>query len=289
MNIPDATCLNEAAEGIITVCLSDIQHIGLDRQDLLKEICQMDDRAVYFNPIKNKRTFEEISTEIKRLIIAGVFKPGDRLPAEAEIARQFGVGRQTVREALRLLELSGFLVVHSGGGGGSVVTNTILDTLSKSFLDAVLMGNIGVAELTLARTQIEKLVVSYAVVHATEEDFEALGANIRAGMEKIDRGIWAFEENVDFHVLLAKASHNGVFVIVVESVMTIVADFLRRIPQPVAVSKKVLQQHANILAALKDRDNDLVLTLLAKDLGFVDDRLRSSFEKLGNPEENHKA
>lgn len=249
----------------------------------------MNDKAVHFNPIRNKRTFEEISTEIKRLIIEGVFKPGDRLPAEAEIARQFRVGRQTVREALRLLELSGFLTVHSGGGGGSVVTNTILDTLSKSFLDAVLMRNIGVAELTLARTQIEKLVVSHAVVHASEEDFAALTDNLRAGMEKIDSGIWAFEENVDFHVLLAKASHNGVFVIVVESVMTIVADFLRRIPQPVAVSKRVLQRHANILAALKDRDNDRVLAHLAKDLRFVDDRLRSSFDKLGNSTENNKA
>jgi DNA-binding FadR family transcriptional regulator len=249
----------------------------------------MDDRAVYFNPIKNKRTFEEISTEIKRLIIEGVFKPGDRLPAEAEIARQFGVGRQTVREALRLLELSGFLTVHSGGGGGSVITNTILDTLSKSFRDAVLMRNIGVSEVTLARTQIEKLVVSHAIVHASEEDFDALEANIRAGMEKIDRGVWAFEENVAFHVLLARASHNGVFVIVVESIMTIVADFLRRIPQPVAVSKKVLQGHASILAALKDRDSNLVLSHLAKDLRFVDNRLRSSFENLGNSGENNKA
>jgi DNA-binding FadR family transcriptional regulator len=248
----------------------------------------MDDKAVYFSPIKSKRTFEEISTEIKRLIIEGVFKPGDRLPAEAEIARQFGVGRQTVREALRLLELSGFLVVHCGGGGGSVVTNTILNTLSKSFLDAVLMRNISVAELTLARTQIEKVVAAHAVAHASEEDFAALTGNIKAGMEKIDRGIRAFEENIDFHVLLAKASHNGVFVVVVESIMTIVADFLRRIPQPVAVSKKVLEQHANILAALKDRDNDLVLVHLYKDLRFVDDRLRSSIAKPRNSGENGK-
>jgi GntR family transcriptional regulator, transcriptional repressor for pyruvate dehydrogenase complex len=60
-----------------------------------------------FQPIKGKRTFEEVSDKIKSLVIKGILKVGDRLPSEAELARQFSVGRQSVREALRLLELSG--------------------------------------------------------------------------------------------------------------------------------------------------------------------------------------
>jgi len=57
-----------------------------------------------FKPIRGKRTFEEISSEIKRLIFDGVLKPGDKLPSEIELAKMFAVGRQSVREALRLLE-----------------------------------------------------------------------------------------------------------------------------------------------------------------------------------------
>jgi len=57
-----------------------------------------------FTPLKNPRTFEEVSNRIKKLIFDGVFKPGDKLPPEIEIAQQFNVGRQSIREALRILE-----------------------------------------------------------------------------------------------------------------------------------------------------------------------------------------
>jgi DNA-binding transcriptional MocR family regulator len=72
-----------------------------------------------FTPIESKRTFEEISSKVKTLIFDGTLKPGDRLPSELELAKQFGVGRQSVREALRLLELSGFVSIQKGYGGDS--------------------------------------------------------------------------------------------------------------------------------------------------------------------------
>jgi DNA-binding FadR family transcriptional regulator len=61
-----------------------------------------------FVPIKDLRTVNEISTKIKDLIFSGVLKPGDRLPSEVKLAQQLNVGRQTIREALRLLKISGF-------------------------------------------------------------------------------------------------------------------------------------------------------------------------------------
>jgi len=59
------------------------------------------DKAL-FTPVENKRTFEEVSSKIKALVFEGVLKPGDKLPSEAQLAKQFKVGRQTVREALRI-------------------------------------------------------------------------------------------------------------------------------------------------------------------------------------------
>lgn len=71
-----------------------------------------------FEPFKNnKRAFEEVSSSIKSLIFKGILQPGDKLPSEGELANQFNVGRQTVREALRILELSGFIKVQKGFGG----------------------------------------------------------------------------------------------------------------------------------------------------------------------------
>ncbi|MBP7528404.1 MAG: FadR family transcriptional regulator [Syntrophorhabdaceae bacterium] len=248
----------------------------------------MDKKPVYFNPIKNRRTFDEISTEIKKMIIEGIFKPGDKLPSESEIARQFNVGRQTVREALRLLELSGFLRVHKGGGGGSIITNTILDTISKSLLDAVLMKNISVAELTRARSDIEKLVISQAVENATEEDISILNENISKGSKKIARGVQAFEENIGFHILLAKTSKNGVFTIVVESIMAIVADFLSRIPQTLEISARIMGEHKQMVDAIVEHDKERAIKLMDAHLGFVDVRFKSSFEEIAGQKKIHK-
>ncbi len=75
-----------------------------------------------FTPVKGSRTFEEVSNQIKKLIFGGVFKPGDKLLPETELAQQFNVGRQSIREALRILELSGFITIQKGGGGEAVTT-----------------------------------------------------------------------------------------------------------------------------------------------------------------------
>ena len=144
----------------------------------------------------NKRAFEDVSTKIKKWIIQGVVKPGDKLPSETQLARQFNVGRQTVREALRLLELSGFLTVHQGAHGGSVVTNTILETLCQSFLDAVQMKNISVAEVIAARNEIDKMVLIQAIRNATEEDISLLNENIRKAEQKLSQNILAFEKTM---------------------------------------------------------------------------------------------
>ena len=239
----------------------------------------MKSKAGYSNRLNNKRAFEEVSIKIKKWIIQGVVKPGDKLPSETELARQFKVGRQTVREALRLLELSGFLTVHKGAHGGSVITNTILDTLSQSFLDAVQMKNISVAEVIAARGEIDKMVLTQAIRNATAEDISLLNENIRKAEQKLARNVPAFEENITFHTALAKATHNGIFVIVVESIMTIMADFLSRTPQTISASRKNIKDHKDILKSLVERDEARGLSLTDNHLKLVEDIFVTSFDK----------
>jgi len=108
-----------------------------------------------FPRIKPRRAFEEISKEIKQMIFSGVLKPGSRLPSETELASQFGVGRQTIREALRLLELSGFIGTQTKGAGGPVVVNTILNTIGNSFMDLFRMKQITIGQVTSARVHMK--------------------------------------------------------------------------------------------------------------------------------------
>ncbi|MFH1123905.1 MAG: GntR family transcriptional regulator, partial [Pseudomonadota bacterium] len=137
----------------------------------------MNRQKALFTPFKNERTFEKVSSRIKGLIFDGVLRSGDRLPSENELAHQFSVGRQTVREALRILELSGFITTQKGGSGGPLIKNTILNTISDLYLDAFRMEKISIQELTLVRCEIEKVVLSHAIDKADESDIEALKQN----------------------------------------------------------------------------------------------------------------
>ena len=240
-----------------------------------------------FTPIKSPRTFEEVSNQIKKLIFDGVFKPGDKLPSEIEIAQQFNVGRQSIREALRILELSGFITIQKGGGGGAIIKDTISNTISELFLDAFQLEKITIEELTIARFEIEKIVLKYAIENADESDIESLQKNIREAREKIKNNILAVNENIRFHKLLARASKNHLFVIVVEAVTTAIRHFMSGLgPDPESSdskkwysenmmnSKNSLAYHEDILNAVIEKKLDIAVDILEDHLLELKGRLQ---------------
>jgi GntR family transcriptional regulator, transcriptional repressor for pyruvate dehydrogenase complex len=236
-------------------------------------------RSPVFRRIKPRRAFDEISNEIKQMIFSGVLKPGSRLPSENELANQFGVGRQTIREALRLLELSGFVIMRKGGAGGPVIVDTILNTLANSFLDIFRMGRITIDELTTARTEVEKIVLVHAFRNLEDSDIHALQDNVQKAHSKLKDGIQAFEENVQFHKLLAKASKNHVFVAVMESIITMVAHFRSLLGADLALSERATFEHAQILDAIVKRQKKRGLELLEKHLLYIDGRFKEFSEE----------
>jgi len=235
---------------------------------------------ISFSPIKSQRTFEEISSEIKRLIFKGILSPGDKLPSEIELARQFNVGRQTVREALRILELSGFITIQKGSAGGPIIENTIFNSISNSFLDAFLMKRITPEELTVARLETEKAMLRYVINNADESDIESLQDNILQARKHAKANIQPFRDNIEFHRLLAKASKNQIFVIMVESMMAIVADFLSRVVPEMEASKRVTATHEDILNAIASRDHENAIALLETHILEVGNRFKQTMKKL---------
>ncbi|MFO7785377.1 MAG: FadR/GntR family transcriptional regulator [Thermodesulfobacteriota bacterium] len=227
-----------------------------------------------FEPVKNRRIFEEVSSRIKELIFDGALKVGDKLPSETQLAQQFGVGRQTIREALRLLESSGFIDVNRRGSAGPVIKDTILKKVSALFLDSFRMKKIDLAQLTLARLEIEKNVLRYVCENITESEIRQLRKNIAQSRQKLAKEIIPTEENIVFHKLLAAASKNQVFVIVVESLMAIVADSLTRIGPDLKTSHNVVAYHDRILQAIVDRDLEKAADLLESHLLEVKSRLQ---------------
>lgn len=235
----------------------------------------MPEHAVLFNPVKGRRTFEEVSSEVKKLVIQGVLKPGDKLPPEIELANQFNVGRQTIREALRILELSGFIKVQKGYGGGPIVKNTISNRITSLLLDAFQMEKVSLEELTVARFKIEKIVLEDVIDCADDHDIDALKENVMKARNKSKMKMMATEENIAFHNLLAKASKNHVFVIVVASISALLEDLLSRLKPDLGVSRQAVLSHEQILNAVIRKDMAGAVQCLQEHLLAVRNRMHS--------------
>lgn len=230
-----------------------------------------------FRSIKGKRAFEEIADQIRELIFTGVLKPGDKLPSERELAEQFGAGRMVLREALRILESAGFINIRQGSDGGAFVKNADMSVVTRSFSDLLRLGNVSIQNLTEARLGIEKTIIEVAASRADHRDFKLLERNIEEAEILIAQGLRPREINVNFHLLLARASKNPVFEIISQSVMDMVSYFLRELTPDMKYIKRILTYHRDIVDALKSKDPDMARAKLEEHLLEVNKKLIELF------------
>ena len=176
-------------------------------------------RMPTFTPIKPLRVSDEVTDQLKQSILLGHFKPGDKLPPERELAEQFQVSRVAIREAIRSLENSGFILTRQGMTGGAFITDLSFQQLTNSFLDLFLAEKISIPELYQVRRLIEPEVARLAASRVTP-DFkrrlkEALKAEKTPGAtlsEEVDR-------KTTVHYILAEMCGNRFFEALVSSVM----------------------------------------------------------------------
>jgi len=207
-----------------------------------------------FQPLKTKRAFERISDQVRELIYTGVFKTGDKLPPERELANQFKTGRMVVREALRILEQSGLIYIKYGNDGGAIVKDPDSAAITRSFSDMVRVGNVSLRELTDARIGIENIILEFAIKNIKDEDLDVIEMNIADTEQEIIEGSRATEGNLDFHMLLAKLSKNLLFEMMIEAILNVAKSFLLLMKPDVKYSRKVLNSHKQIYKAIKDKN-----------------------------------
>ena len=215
-------------------------------------------------PAKATRTFEEVSNRLKELIFDGTLKPGQRLPSEASLARLFRVGRQSIREALRILELSGFISIRSGVQGGPVIEDTVHNKIAGLFLDAFKSDKVSLSDLVISRKAIEKDVLDLVFVNGKRGDLKRLRENVRQAKAKLEQGQLAIEENIEFHRLLARASGNHVFTIVMESILAVFFDFRSKLAVAGGLerSREITVLHEETIRAIAARKKRKAVALL---------------------------
>jgi len=222
-------------------------------------------------PIARQRLADDLAQRITRLILSGTYRAGDRLPPISAMARQFGVGSPTLREALRKLEAVGVIDIRHGSGvyvngapDALVISNPILDARpSKKLL----------VDLIEARTPIEVTTATLAATHATDDDLQSLGELLARAGASLDDAAALTTTNLAFHRGIAAASGN----VVLAQILDVLANLFQREQRLIldihGSRARDHREHVRILDALRQRDPALAAKRMRSHLDGVRDAL----------------
>jgi GntR family transcriptional regulator, transcriptional repressor for pyruvate dehydrogenase complex len=227
-----------------------------------------------FEPVSNGRVSAEIADRIKAAIRAGALAPGDQLPPERDLTRQLGVSRVSVRDALRMLEANGLIEVRVGARGGAFVTAPAPKLVGEGLADMLMLAAVDAAQVTELRTIFELGLLELACERATEEDL----AELHEICDRADAaGTYDPGISADFHVQLARCTHNDALALFAEALRTPLASSLQaaRAADPDAGRIGALE-HRAIAAAVGARDAAAARRIMAEHLGRTALRVGSS-------------
>ncbi len=196
---------------------------------LTSEVTTLD--APRFRTVRAPRASDEIAAQIRAELGSGRLGVGSRLPSERALAEQFGVSRNTLREALRSLEHAGLLQLQKGAQGGAFITQRSDQAIATGLQDLFSTGAIQPAQLTEARIWLEAVVVREACRRATADDIAELRRNVEetaAAMAADDFPLRA-QKNIEFHRILARMTGNPIMVVLVNAVLDVLREFIRSI------------------------------------------------------------
>ena len=205
------------------------------------------DRPDWIRPLPPGRGFANVVEQVRRAIEAGELAGGDKLPTEPELAAMFGISRPALREALKVLELSGYLEVRRGFGGGTFVRPPRPEEFAAVQSPAVPAVEITQDQLVSVRLAIEpfsaRLAAERIVRGAGEPAFSGWTAH-----EIHPARVLAAA--VDFHVEISRLAGNPIFETVLESLRPALYWAMRHIVEDAGWRQSIAGQHHEIAAAV---------------------------------------
>ena len=205
-----------------------------------------------FETVRKVRRYEQVAEQIRRLISDGALKAGDLLPPERELVAKLGVGRSSIRDAVRTLEVMGILEPRQGHG--TVVRDLSADALVVPLSLVLTRKRELVTELLDVRRMIEPGLAARAAKNATAEEIAHMSAILARHEAKLRRGEEAMDEDSDFHYAIALAARNSVVLRVLDVLMDLLRESRSRSLQVAGRPQRSFDGHRRILRALQKRD-----------------------------------
>lgn len=206
-----------------------------------------------YKVVQTSRLYEQIVQQIEASVVRGDLKTGDQLPAERELAEQFGVSRTAVREALKALREKGLCEAYSGRG--TFITDGTSASIRQSLDRMVRIGSPkGSGNLAEVRMILEPEIAALAAVRIHEQHVKAM----REAYWIMDRSRndpdAYIEADLDFHLILAEATENPIILSLTDSIIGVLREQRLRIFHVEGGPERGQFHHKQILGAIEQRD-----------------------------------
>jgi len=226
-----------------------------------------------FRPLKKKRFSDQIADLIQKKIFEDSLEVGTSLPSEKAMADEFQVSRSVIREALRILEISGLVDIKKGPTGGIFVSNVYHAPIKRSLNNLITSGEVTVDHLYDARLLIEPHIAGQAALNASEADLERFRALFEDSAAHLDDPVRLKRNNLEFHLLLARASGNPVLAVMLESLFELLAERTLSFVD-LALERKFLNIHKAIFEVITRRQPEETSRLIREDIMDVTEALK---------------
>jgi GntR family transcriptional repressor for pyruvate dehydrogenase complex len=230
-------------------------------------------------PIRPRRTFEDVISQLREAMLGRRLSVGDRLPNERDLAASFEISRQSLREGLRMLEALGILAARRGAGPDSGWTVTADASGLSVLLDLYTsLQRTPLWDMLEIREALEMRSARSAAVRASEAEKADLVAAALAMCEVTERGEF-LKADTEFHVAIARASGNGLAPLFMESIRESIRRTMllaiENLPDWPAEREILMREHVEIARAIAASDGDGAARLLSEHIrGFYGRALR---------------
>lgn len=232
-----------------------------------------------FSPIKNTRVYEKVIEQIKEMIVKGTFKKGDKLPSEREMAESLQISRTSIREALRELEIMG--LIESRQGEGNFIKNSFENNLLEPLSTIFLLKESNPDEILELRNIIERGSVALAAERITDEELAEMELLLEDSL-KSDFKDKLVDMDINFHYKIAQASKNFLILSILNAISFLIEAFIKDIRKNVITKEEnivmLIQQHRDILSALKAHDPIAAEKAMLDHLQYVNSQMKKEIE-----------
>nr|WP_320137140.1 pyruvate dehydrogenase complex transcriptional repressor PdhR [uncultured Amphritea sp.] len=230
-----------------------------------------------YQRVKQPKISDVIMGQLEEMVLEGSLKPGQKLPAERELAKQFEVSRPSLREAIQKLAAKGVLV--SRQGGGTYVSEELGRAFSDPLLELFQTHPEAQYDLLEFRHALEGVSAYYAALRSTPADKAHIRASYDAlqifhDRKEFDKEVYA---DVDFHLAIAESTHNMVLLHMMRALFSLLRQHiwenLKDVYPKSEIRGKIHEQHTLLLDAIVAGEPEKARKAAHDHLAYVEEAL----------------